>query len=70
MSSGAINGRLRDDHCHGTFCNGMSVPCPNDEPSEPCECNCAPCTSAKDRGRERAEDAVNAHNFRNSFDDY
>jgi hypothetical protein len=47
-----INGDLRDDHCLGTWCNGLSVPNPDDEPSEPCECNCGHCMRAKGRGEE------------------
>jgi hypothetical protein len=50
-----INGDLRDEHCQGFLCNGMSVPNPEDETSEPCECGCPHCSDAKGRGAERLD---------------
>ena len=49
-SASTVNGQLRDDHCQGFFCNGMSVSNPDDEPSESCECDCSYCERAKGKG--------------------
>lgn len=52
MTPAGVNSRWRFGHCQGTLCNGMSVPCPDDEPAEQCECGCGHCMKAKGDGEE------------------